>query len=218
MKIRKGKPVFVSAVLLAAGESIRMGRAKLLLPFGSSTILGQTIENLLRSRVDEVIVVLGAEAQEMKKAMAGKPVKVVFNPDYRQGMGTSLVCGLKQVSSQAHGVMVALSDQPLIDKETYNRLIEESLVLEKGIIIPTYQAKRGNPIIFSISYKKELLGLEGDVGGREIVIRHPDDVLEVAVGSESVNININTMEEYYSHLKLANQKGRQIDAKKSQIR
>jgi len=202
------KPAFVSAILLAAGESKRMGEPKLLLPLGSGTILGYTTDNLLSSRVDEVIVVLGAEAQEMEKAIVGKPVRVVFNPDYRQGMSTSLIAGLKQVSSRAHRIMVALSDQPLIDKRTYNRLIEESLNSGKGIVIPTYQARRGNPIIFAVGYKEELLRLEGDVGGREIVKRHPDDVLEVAVDSESVIININTMDDYYSRLKLANQEGR----------
>lgn len=171
-----------------------------MLPFAGGTILGQTIDNLLSSSVAEVIVVLGAGAQQMKKAIAARAVKVVFNPDYRRGMATSLKTGLKVVDGRAQMVMVALADQPMVDKETYNRLIEESLGSGRGITIPTYQASRGNPIIFSIGYKGELLGLEGDVGGREIVARHPDDILEVAVGSKGVNIDINTMADYYSRL------------------
>jgi molybdenum cofactor cytidylyltransferase len=198
--MKRNRSTFVSAILLAAGESKRMGKPKLLLPIGNDTILGKTIDNVLSSRVDEVIVVLGAEAQEIKKAIAGKPAKVVFNPDYRQGMSTSLTTGLKQVSARAQRVMVALCDQPFIEKKTYNRLIEESLDSGKGIIVPTYKAKRGNPIIFSINYKDELMGLEGDVGGKEILRRHPDDVLEVAVDSESIYINLNTMDEYDSAL------------------
>lgn len=213
--MKRDKSTFVSAILLAAGESKRMGKPKLLLPLGSSTILGKTVDNLLSSNVDEVILVLGTEAQEMKKAIAGKPVKVVFNPNYRQGMSTSLIAGLKQVSTRAQRVMIALSDQPLIEKKTYNRLIQESFNSGKGIIVPIYQAKRGNPIIFTINYKDELLSLKGDVGGREILNKHPNDVLEVAVDSESVIININTMDEYYASLKLANQGGRQPDAKES---
>jgi molybdenum cofactor cytidylyltransferase len=198
--MKRNRSTFVSAILLAAGESKRMGKPKLLLPIGNDTILGKTIDNVLSSRVDEVIVVLGAEAQEIKKAIAGKPVKVVFNPDYRQGMSTSLITGLKQLSTRAQRVMVALCDQPFIEKKTYNRLIEESLDSGKGIIVPTYKAKRGNPIIFSINYKDELMGLEGDVGGKEILRRHPDDVLEVAVDSESIYINLNTMDDYDSAL------------------
>lgn len=192
----------VSAILLAAGESQRMGRPKQLLPFGSSTILGKTIDNLLSSRADEVIVVLGTRAGAMKQVIAGRQVKVVVNPDYRKGMSASLIAGLERVDSKAQWVMVALADQPLIDKDTYNRLIEEALGCDMGIILPTYRSKRGNPVIFSIKYKDELLGLEGDVGGREILRKHPDDILEVAVGSEGVTIDINNLDDYYSCLNL----------------
>lgn len=192
----------VSAILLAAGESQRMGRPKQLLPFGSSSILGKTIDNLLSSRADEVIVVLGTRAGAMKQVIAGRQVKVVVNPDYRKGMSASLIAGLERVDSKAQWVMVALADQPLIDKDTYNRLIEEALGCDMGIILPTYRSKRGNPVIFSIKYKDELLGLEGDLGGREILRKHPDDILEVAVGSEGVTIDINNLDDYYSCLKL----------------
>jgi molybdenum cofactor cytidylyltransferase len=192
----------VSAILLAAGESQRMGRPKQLLPFGSSTILGKTIDNLLSSRADEVIVVLGTRAGAMKQVIAGRQVKVVVNPDYRKGMSASLIAGLERVDSKAQWVMVALADQPLIDKDTYNRLIEEALGCDMGIILPTYRSKRGNPVIFSIKYKDELLGLEGDLGGREILRKHPDDILEVAVGSEGVTIDINNLDDYYSCLNL----------------
>lgn len=190
----------VSAILLAAGEGKRMGRPKLLMPFGRYTVLEQTIDNLLSSNVDEVVVVLGARAGEIKHVIADRPVKVMINPDYHRGMSTSLIAGLKQVDGKAQKVMVALADQPLIDGETYNRLIEASLGCDKGIVVPTYRTKRGNPVIFSIKYKEELLGLEGDVGGREILKKHPDDIFEVAVDSESVNIDINTLDDYYSHL------------------
>lgn len=190
----------VSAILLAAGEGKRMGRPKLLMPFGRYTVLEQTIDNLLSSNVDEVVVVLGARAGEIKHVIADRPVKVMINPDYHRGMSTSLIAGLKQVDGKAQKVMVALADQPLIDGETYNRLIEASLGCDKGIVVPTYRTKRGNPVIFSIKYKSELLGLEGDVGGREILKKHPDDIFEVAVDSESVNIDINTLDDYYSHL------------------
>jgi len=194
----------VSAILLAAGESKRMGRPKLLLPFGEGTVLGQTIDNLLSSKAGEVIVVLGCKAQEMIKAIANRPVKIVVNPIYRQGMSTSIVAGLNLVDDRAHRFLIALADQPLVNSETLNRLIEKSLGCDKGIILPTYGAKRGNPIIFSVKYKEELLRLKGDVGGRWIIKRHPDDILEVAIDSVSINIDIDTMGDYYYHLESAN--------------
>ncbi len=198
MKIKSS--AFVSAILLAAGESKRMGKPKLLLPLGNGTVLGNTADNLLSSSVDEVIVVLGANTRETKRAIADKAVKIIINPDYRQGMSTSLISGLRQVDHRAQRVMVALSDQPLIDRKTYNKLIQESLNSDSGIVVPTHKSRRGNPIIFNISYKDELLQLKGDIGGRELLKRHPDDILEVTVDCEGIYINLNTMDDYKSAL------------------
>jgi len=96
--------------------------------------------------------------------------------------------------------MLALGDQPLVDSQTINRLIEEFYNHDKGIAVPTYQGRRGHPIIFAIKYKPELLELEGDIGGREIIKNHPDDILEVAVDSESVIADIDTRADYHSQL------------------
>ena len=190
----------VSAILLAAGESKRMGEPKLLLPFGSSTILEQAIDNLLNSRVDELIVVVGDRAQEMIKRIANRPVKVIINPVYHEGMSTSIVRGLSLIDNRALAVMLVLADQPLIDSETINRLVEAFFSHDKGIVIPAYKGRRGHPIIFSTKYKGKLLGLKGDVGGRQIISEHPDDILEVAVNSQSINIDIDTMDNYHSYV------------------
>lgn len=195
----------VSAILLAAGEAKRIGRPKLLMPFGGGTVLERTLDNLLTSKVDEVIVVLGPRAGVIKQVIDNRPVKVVVNPDYHRGMSTSLITGLSLVGDRAQRIMIALADQPLIDGEIYDRLIEASLSCDKGIIVPTYQGRRGNPIIFSTRYKQELIKLKGDVGGRQILRQYPDDILEVAVHSESINLDINTM---YDYLRLAYQEKR----------
>jgi len=187
----------VSAILLAAGESKRMGKPKQLMPLGKSTVLEQAIDNLLNSKVSKVIVVLGYRAEEMIKVVAIKPVKIAINRAYQQGMSTSIVTGLNQVGDEAQAVMLALADQPLIDSKTINRLIDEFFNHDKGIAIPAYQGRMGHPIIFSIKYKGELLKLKGDIGGRQIIKEHPDDVLEVAVTSKSINIDINSLSDYY---------------------
>jgi molybdenum cofactor cytidylyltransferase len=186
----------ISAILLAAGESNRMGQPKQLLPFGQSTIVERTIDNLLNSAVSETIVVLGYRDEEIRKTIAGKPVKLAMNPDYQQGMSTSIIAGLKQVDKRARAVLIALSDQPFVDSQTINSLVEAFIANKRGIIIPVYQGRRGNPVIFAIKYKGELLNLKGDVGGREIIKLHPDDVLEVAVNCEGVLLDIDTMENY----------------------
>lgn len=183
----------VSAILLAAGESKRMGRLKQLMPLGNSTILEQTLDNLLGSKISDVIVVLGYKAEEVVKKISGRPIKMVVNPIYHQGMGTSIAAGLKFVDSQAQAVMLILGDQPYVDSSTINRLIDEFGNNHKGITIPTYKGKRGHPLIFARKYQAQLSRLSNDIGGREIIKEHPEDVLEVAVDCQGIVIDIDTL-------------------------
>lgn len=194
--------VWVSAILLAAGKSRRMGKLKLLLPFRGSTILEHAVDNLLNSKVAEVILVVGYQAQELVSKIAQKPVKIVVNPQYQQGMSTSIIAGLSLVNKQAEAIMIVLADQPLIDSQTITRLIEEFQKHDKGIVIPAYQGRRGHPVIFSIKYKERLLELRGDVGGKQIINEHLEDVLEVPIESEGINIDIDTMSDYEHLTKL----------------
>lgn len=187
---------FVSAILLAAGESKRMGKPKLLLPFGDSTIVEQAINSLLNSKINELIIVVGYRAEELVGKIAKKPVKIVVNRQYQQGISTSIIAGLKTVDKDTRGIMIALGDQPLVDSRTIDRLIEEFQKHDRGIIIPVCQGRRGHPVIFPIKYEEELLQLEGDVGGKQIVKDHPDEVLEVAVNCEGILIDIDTVGTY----------------------
>ncbi len=182
----------ISAILLAAGKSTRMGNPKQLVSFGTSTILEQTIDNLLGSVVKEIVVVVGHGAEGVNRILCAKPVKLVINANYDHGMSTSLIAGLNAVDNQAQAFMIALGDQPLIDSWTINRLVDEFYHHDKGIAIPTCQGKRGHPIIFARKYMRELLVLRGDIGGREIIRNHPEDVLEVAVNCEGICLDINT--------------------------
>ena len=191
---------FISAIILAAGESKRMGRPKQLMPLGDTTILERTVDNFLGSKVSEVLVVLGHKAEDMVKLIAKRPVTITINPDYRAGMSTSIVAGLSLVSDRSEGVILASGDQPFVDSQTINRLVKGFYNHDKGIAIPTYQGRRGHPVIFSIKYKEELLKLKGDIGGRQIIKDHPDDILEVAVDAESIITDIDTISDYQSYV------------------
>jgi molybdenum cofactor cytidylyltransferase len=182
----------VSAILLAAGKSSRMGKLKQLMPLGDSTMLEQTLDNLLGSKAAEVIVVLGYKAEEITKRLSGRPVKLVVNPLYRKGMGTSIAAGLQFVDSQAQAVMLVLGDQPYVDSATIDSLIDAFGRKKKGIAIPTYKKQRGHPLIFDRKYEAHLSRLKGDVGGREIIRENPKDVLEVPVDCEGIVIDIDT--------------------------
>jgi molybdenum cofactor cytidylyltransferase len=197
----EAKIPLVSAILLAAGKSERMGQNKLLLPFGGRTVIQCTLDSLIASRAGEVIVVLGSKAQEINQSIGGRRALVVLNPNYAKGMSTSLITGLGMVNSKARFIMVALGDQPLITPRVYNQLIEAALGTDKGIILPVYKGERGNPIVISTRYRPEMLKQTGDIGGRELLKAHPEDVLEVLVDCEGVVVNINTEEEYEKRLK-----------------
>jgi len=197
----EAKTPAVSAILLAAGKSERMGQNKLLLPFGGRTVIQRTLDSLLASRAGEVIVVLGNKAQEINASIGSRRALVVLNPNFAKGMSTSLITGLGMVSSRAQWVIIALGDQPLITPRVYTQLIEAALNSEKGIIIPTCKGERGNPIVISTRYRAELLKQKGDIGGRELLKAHPNDVLDVPVDCEGVVVNINTKEEYERRLK-----------------
>lgn len=186
----------ISAIVLAAGTAKRMARPKQLLPLGNSTVLERAVDSILDSRIDEVIVVVGYLASEMANLLANRPVKIVVNPDYHRGMSTSIVSGLSLVSESSKAVMIALADQPYIDSLIVNQLIEAHTTSNKGITLPVYKGKRGHPVIFDIKYKDELRALEGDVGGRQIINKHLEDVLEVAVNNDSVLVDIDTTNMY----------------------
>ena len=190
------KTPLVSSILMAAGKSERMGQNKLLMPLHGDTIVGCTLDNLMASRVSETVVVLGSCAQEVRLAVGERPVMLVLNPDYARGMSTSLITGLRMVSKQAKFVMVVLGDQPFVTPQTYDLLVENALGTDKGIVVPVYRRQRGNPILIHSGYIPEIMHFAGDVGGRELLVQYPSDVLEVEVPDEGIIINVNTPEEY----------------------
>lgn len=187
---------FISAIILAAGESKRMGESKLLLKWREASIFEDTVDNYLASAVNEVNVILGNRATEMEKIIGDRSVTVAINPAYTKGMSTSIVIGINVMSPRTQGIMLALADQPSITSQTIDKLIQVFQQRKKGIILPTYHGQRGNPVIFDIKYRNELLALQGDIGGREIVHRHYDDVQEVSVDNRGVLIDIDTPEDY----------------------
>jgi molybdenum cofactor cytidylyltransferase len=188
----------ISAIVLAAGESRRMGETKQLLEWRGSTILGCVLDNLLASPVDEILLVVGYEAERILEMTANPRIKAVFNPDFRQGMSTSLRSGLTAMDVRAEAFLIALADQPGIPPGVVQDLIDHyrESYPEKKIVAPAHLGRRGHPVLFSGDYLDEFLGLTGDVGGREILARHPEEVLLVEAGTDAVLLDVDTPEDY----------------------
>jgi len=191
----------ISAILLGAGESTRMGVDKLSLPWGRGTVLEHCFNTLLGSDVQELVVVLGIRNQGVKELFHGRKVKVVINPYSNKGMSTSIRRGIEALRPRSGGILIALGDQPFVKTRTINALIHAFDQGRGGIIVPSFRGRRGHPIIFDQKYKRELLSLEGDVGGKSVIERHPDDVRVVSVKSMGVVRDIDTWQDYKHYLR-----------------
>lgn len=186
----------ISSILLGAGDSIRMGFDKLSLPLGKKTILEQSFHHLSRSQVREVIIILGPHNKKLGYLFQGKNVKVLVNPHSHRGMSSSIQRGIRSIQQKSKGILIALGDQPFLKTKTINALIRVFNQGRKGIVVPLYQGRRGHPVIFHRRYKKELMNLRGDVGGKSIMDRHPDDIQWVFVKSAGVVKDIDTWQDY----------------------
>lgn len=187
----------ISAILLAAGQSKRMGTNKLLLDIGGQALVERVVKVLLRSKVDSVIVVAGFEWKRVRQRLWTKGVRVVYNRQYREGMAASIREGLRHIDQGSHGVLIVLADHPFITSDTIDQLIDAYRGSQKGIVCPTYQGKRGHPVIFNLErYGKALSQLKGDIGGRAVIEAHRDDLLEFAIDSPGVIRDIDVWEDY----------------------
>lgn len=184
------KENLISAVILAAGMSTRMGAVKQLMPFGGATLLEAVIGLVRRSSAGEIIVVLGAAAEEIRAKVSLDGVKVVMNEQYREGMGTSLRAGIAHVSGDA--ALVVLADQPFVESRTIDRLIQEYREKKPQIAIPVYRGFRGNPVLLDRSVFPEVMGLGGDVGCRAIFGGHSENILRIGVEDVGVLLDIDT--------------------------
>jgi len=185
----------ISAVVLAAGESTRMGFCKQLLKIEGRTMIEQVVKNVRESRVDEVIVVLGFMANEIAEKLPRDQIKIIVNPRFKEGMSTSLKTGLEAVDREADAVIFVLSDQPFIKPSIIDKIIDEYERTGAPIVVPTYKGRRGNPVLFDMSLRAEVMNIQGDVGGRPIIKKHEKEIREVEVGSPTILMDTDVKED-----------------------
>ena len=195
------------AIILAAGSSTRMGSQKMLLPFGNSTIVETVIQNILLSSVDSVMVVLGANQDDIHKIIQPLPVEVCINKDHLSGMLSSVVCGFNALPDDTGTALVFLGDQPGISSKVTDQVIEAYNQSLHGIVIPITNHRRGHPLLLSEydpDEKKsirpvvvpEIGRLDLEKGLRALMHHFPEDVLEVEVDDAGILMDIDTPEDY----------------------
>jgi molybdenum cofactor cytidylyltransferase len=191
----------LAGVVLAAGESRRMGTPKQLLPFGGRTILERVVDTLLTAGVGQVIVVLGHLADRVRTVLGDRPVQAVVNAAYRRGMLTSVKCGVQAISTDHNAVLFALGDQPQIDSAVVGEVISAYRTGDAGIVIPRYNGKKGHPIIINLPrYREAIIDLPESVGLNALMQEHADDVRLVDVATEDIIHDIDVPEDYTREL------------------
>jgi len=191
----------ISAILLAAGESRRMGEFKQLLRLGDKSFVEHCVDNLLASRVDEVIIVTGHRELEVRRAVGDRPVRFAHNADYQSGMASSIKCGVQALSESTRACVLALVDQPQIGADVINLVIETYEKATAIIVIPTHGGRNGHPILLDVSLKEEILTMDPEQGLRQVVRAHLDQVARVEVSSRAVLEDCDLPEDYERILK-----------------
>ncbi|MDP8237109.1 MAG: nucleotidyltransferase family protein [Candidatus Erginobacter occultus] len=194
------RPVY--AIVLAAGESRRCApRNKLFLPWGSSLILETVVSRVLASRAAGTAVVTGHQADRVADLLEKFPCPTVFNPDYRSGMGSSLVAGLDYWQSRnglppEAGFLIVLGDQPAISTKVIDRVIEAYRDSRAEIVVPVFRGRRGHPPVFHRRLAGEIREVAGRWGARELLRRHPEKILPVKVEAEEILSDIDTLDDW----------------------
>ncbi len=185
----------IAAVVLAAGRSSRMGENKLLVPFGGAPIVARVVDEVLASRVRQVVVVVGHQAAEVRAALAGRRVTFADNPDYAAGLSTSLRRGLAAVGDDVDGAVICLGDMPLVKRGDIDALVAAfDPASDQTIYVPTFERKRGNPILWARRHFAEMSALAGDVGAKALLDQHADAVTLVPVADPGVTVDVDTPE------------------------
>lgn len=196
----------LNIIVLAAGMSRRMGKEnKLLLPFGGSTVIETTITNILKAEIGTITVVTGHEAEAVQAVLEKYPLSIVHNSAFGTGMTSSIQTGVKSCSNNLP-YMICLSDMSLLQSVDYQYIKTQFLDIfksdDKAIVVPIFNQKRGNPVVFSNFYKNDILSLTYTEGCKPIVQAHTDSVHFVEMSNDAILKDMDTMEDYLNLKKI----------------
>ncbi len=192
----------IATLILAAGQSRRMGKTnKLLVPVDGKPLLRHTVEAALGSKASDTLVVTGHEREAVEAILAGTAVRTVHNPRYAEGLSTSLKVGIEALPPGTDAALVCLGDMPEIDSALIDALIDAFEPAQgRSIVVPTHNGKRGNPVLWGSAYFPAMAALEGDVGARHLIGQHQEAVVEVPIETDATLLDIDTPEALDAYL------------------
>ena len=192
----------IAILILAAGNSTRMGVAKQLLPVGKTTLLGVTIESAIQTKASKLYCVLGAKAESIGDSISKYNVETIFNPKYKTGLSSSIVAGIQHISNKDFdAVLILLGDQPFIIRNYLNKMIDTFKKHESKIVASTYKNTLGVPTIIPKAFFNQLIKLKGDKGAKGFLNNKKGDIIPL----ENMNLmDIDTKKEYLDYLNSLN--------------
>ena len=188
----------ISAILLAAGQSKRMGgENKLTKEIQGSPLIKHSVKNILASSIDELIVILGHQKEIIEKLIdKNEKVKFIFNKDFESGMASSIKTGLDNLSEETEAFFICLGDMPMVNHDIYNQLIKSKD--NKEIIVPNYKGQQGNPVLFNKSMKEKVMDITGDTGAKKILKLNKDKILNLEIDDQSITKGFDTQDNFNS--------------------
>jgi molybdenum cofactor cytidylyltransferase len=184
----------IALIILAAGESSRMRLPKQLLPYKSKSMLQHTVDEAVASKAHSVYTVLGANADQIAAKLRTLRIQVITNPDWEEGIGSSIRAGVAALPDEVDGAIISLCDQPMIRSTIYNDLIDAHLFSRKPIVACEYENTRGVPALFAKPLFPDLTSLRGHQGAKTIILKDAGAV--TAIPFEGGNVDIDTPEDY----------------------
>ena len=188
----------ISAILLAAGQSKRMnGENKLAKKIKGIPLIEYSLNNILKSAVDEIVIVLGYQSEIIEKLInKNNKIKFAFNPNFESGIASSIKKGIENLSQKTEAFFISLGDMPSINYSTYNRLIEYKK--NEKIIVPMFKGQKGNPVLFPKSFKKNILSIHGDYGAKKILENNKKKLLSIEVNDPGIIKDFDVLEDFES--------------------
>ena len=187
----------IAAVVLAAGQSRRMGSPKMILPWGNTTVIGHVVAVLQEAGVGEICVVTGGAHEQVEAALHDLGVKTVLNPRFEQDeMALSLQVGLENLSAQAQAALVVLGDQPQIQVQVVCSVMQMYETQQARLVVPSYQMRRGHPWLIDRALWSEVMALQSPCTLRDVLTSHPERIHYVPVETDSILRDLDTPEDY----------------------
>ena len=186
----------ISALILAAGQSKRMGQPKMLLPWGETTVLEKAIATFKAAEVDDILVITGGMRHQVE-ALVGNSARTAFNPDYAEGeMLSSVQVGLAGLKPEIEAVLIGLGDQPQVQERSVQLVVEEYRKSGASIVVPSFQMRRGHPWLVTRDHWGEILAMRSPASLRDFLNSHADEIHYVAVNNDSILQDLDTPEDY----------------------